>query len=156
MYSITLGPLTLDFDAALITVPNNGDYDWMNEEWGDIRQEIVILQGETSAKVIGVTGRFAEKGPHAVEIISPHIFIESEVVDHLLTKPDTSGLSETEVRGAVRTVRHSWGKLISLNWKELGYAPGGTEYCILPTGGPAISMGFLRLDWNGLRIRPTS
>ena len=61
MYSIALGLLTLDFDTALIMVSNNGDYDWMNEEWRDIRQEIVILQGETSAKVIGVTGRFAEK-----------------------------------------------------------------------------------------------
>ncbi|SKC93620.1 hypothetical protein SAMN05446935_6340 [Burkholderia sp. YR290] len=103
MYSIALGLLTLDFDAALITVPNNGDYDWMNGEWRNMRQEIVILQGETSAKVIGVTGRFAEKGPHTVEIISPHIFIESEVVEHLLTKPDMSGLSETKVLGAVRT-----------------------------------------------------
>lgn len=156
MYSIALGLLTLDFDTALITVSNNGDYDWMNEEWRDIRQEIVILQGETSAKVIGVTGRFAEKGPHTVEIVSPHIFIESEVVEHLLTKPDTAGLSETNVRGVVRTKRFPWGKLISLNWRELGYAPGGVEYCILPTDGPAISMGFLRLDWNGLRIRPSS
>ena len=37
MYSIALGLLTLDFDAALITVPDSGDYDWMNEEWRDMR-----------------------------------------------------------------------------------------------------------------------
>ena len=108
------------------------------------------------AKVIGVTGRFAEKGPHTVEIISPHIFSEIDVVEHLLKKPDTSGLSPIKVREAVRIMRFSWGKRICLIWRELGYAPGGMEYCILPTDFPAISMGFLRLDWTGLRIRPSS
>lgn len=156
MYSIALGPLTLDFDTALIIVPRNGDYDWMNEEWIDVRQEIEVIQGETSAKVIGVTGRFAEKGLHVIEILSPRIFVESEVVEHLLSKPDTSGLSENKVRGAVRTTHFPWGKLVSLNWKELGYAPGGTEYCLLPIDGPAISTGYLRLDWAGVRVRPSS
>ena len=156
MYSIALGLLTLDFGAALISAPSNGDYDWMNEDWSHIRQEIAVIQRETSAKVIGVTGRFAEKGPHVVEILLPHIFVENEVVEHLLAKTDSSGLGKTKLREAVRTTCFSWGKLVSLNWSKLGYAPGGTEYCILPIDGPAISMGFLRLDWAGLRIRPSS
>lgn len=156
MYSIALGPLTLYFDAAMITVPSNGDYDWMNEEWIDVRQEIEVVQCGTSATVIGVTGRFAQKGPHVIEVLSPHIYAESEVVEHLLSKPDTSGISEDKVRGAIHTTLFPWGKLVSLDWSELGYAPGGTEYCLLPTGGPAISTGHLRLDWAGVRIRPSA
>ena len=74
MYSIALGLLTLDFDTALIMVSNNGDYDWMNEEWRDIRQEIVILQGETSAKVIGVTGRFAERPTYGRDHFAAHLY----------------------------------------------------------------------------------
>ncbi|WP_175751991.1 hypothetical protein [Burkholderia ambifaria] len=156
MYSIALGPFTLDFDAALIRVSSDGDYDWMNEEWIDVQQEIVIVQGEISAKVIGVTGRFSEKGPHIIEILSPRIFVESEIVEHLLSKSSASGQGESKMRGAVHTTHFSWGKLVSLNWMELGYAPGGTEYCILPTDGPAISTGYLRLDWASVRIRPSS
>lgn len=153
MYSIVLGPLTLDFDAAMIMVPSNGDYDWMNEEWIDVRQEIEIVQGDTSAKVIGVTGRYTEKGPHVIEILSPRLFVESEVIEHLLSSPDSAGISKRKMQHAVRTAEFPWGTLVSLDWGELGYAPGGMEYCILPTDGPAISMGYLRLDWAGVRIR---
>jgi hypothetical protein len=156
MYSIALGPLTLDFDAAMIMVPSIGDYDWMNDEWIDTRQEIEVVQGDTSATVIGVTGRFAQKGPHLIESLSPCIYIENEVVEHLLSKSDISGLPENIVRGAVQTAHFPWGKLVSMNWGSLGYAPGGVAYCLLPTGGPAISVGHLRLDWAGVRIRPST
>ena len=56
MYSIALGSLTLDLDAAMIMVPSNGDYDWMNEDWTDTQQEIEVVKGETSATVSGLTG----------------------------------------------------------------------------------------------------
>ncbi|WP_442782318.1 hypothetical protein [Collimonas fungivorans] len=153
MYSIPLGALVLDFDAAMIMVPSNGNYDWMNDQWIDTRQEIEIVQTDTSATVIGVTGRPAQKGPHLIEILSPRIHVESEVVEHLLSKPDISGLPENIVRGAVQIAYFSWGKLVSQDWGSLGYAPGGVEYCLLPTGGPAISVGHLRLDWTGVHIR---
>jgi hypothetical protein len=152
MYSIALGSLTLEFGAALIEVPCNGSYDWLNEDWDEIPQEIQIVQGDTSAIVTGLTGRFAEKGPHWVEVISPCIFCECDVVEHLLSKPDTSGQSESEIRDALRTANFPWGKLVSLNWGSLGYAPGGTEYCLLPSSSPAISLGFLRLDWASVRV----
>lgn len=156
MYSISLGPLTLDFDAAMIMVPSNGDYDWMTEDWVDTRQEIEVTQGDTSATVIGVTGLFAQKGPHLIEVLLPRIYVETEVVEYLLSKPDTSGLRENVVRRAVQTVHFSWGMLVSLNWGSLSYAPGGVEYCLLPTGCPAISVGYLRLDWASVRVRPST
>ncbi|SEI20717.1 hypothetical protein [Paraburkholderia hospita] len=156
MYSIALGPLTLDFDSAMIMVPSNGDYDWMNEDWIEVRQEIEVVQGETSATVIGLAGRFTQTGPHIIEIVSPRIFVESEVVEHLLSKHHTFGLSENTMRGAVHTMHFPWGKLVSLDWTKLGYAPGGVEYCLLPTDGPAISTGYLRLDWTSVRLRSSS
>jgi len=96
------------------------------------------------------------EGPHLIEILSPHIYVENEVVEHLLSKSDTSGLPENIVKGAVQIAHFSWGTLVSLNWGLLGYAPGGVEYCLLPIGGPAISVGHLRLDWTGVHIRPST
>ena len=154
MYSVDLELLRLDFETATIKVPRNGNYDWMNEDWIDTQQRIELVQAEKSATVLCETGRFAEKGPHSIEILVPHLYGESEVVAHLLSKPTTSGLHESVVRQAVRVDLYSWGKLISLNWGLLGYAPGGVQYCLLPTGFPAVSVGFLQLDWASARIRP--
>ncbi|KAG8153335.1 hypothetical protein [Burkholderia catarinensis] len=156
MYSINLGLVRLDFEAAVIKVPCNGDYDWMTEEWIDTRQEIDIVQAVQSATVFGTTGRFAQNGPHLVEVLLPHLYVEKEVVAHLQSKPDTSQLPERIVRDAVKTDHYSWGKLISMDWGSLGYAPGGLEYCLLPIDGPAISIGFLRLDWTSVRIHRSS
>ncbi|WP_322012598.1 hypothetical protein [Paraburkholderia sp. J12] len=49
----------LNLNAAMIMVPSNGDYDWMNGEWRDTQQEIEVIQGNTSATVIGKSGRIA-------------------------------------------------------------------------------------------------
>jgi hypothetical protein len=152
MYSIDLGLLRLDFEAAIIKVPRNRDYDWMNEDWVDTQQQIEIVQAELSATVFGATGRFAQTGPHLIEILSPHLYAAKEVVAHLLSKPNTSGLPESIVRDAVKTDHYSWGSLMSMDWGSLGYAPGGVEYCLLPNDGPAISIGFLRLKWTSVRI----
>nr|WKF61893.1 hypothetical protein HUO10_006425 [Paraburkholderia busanensis] len=65
----------------------------------------------------------------------------------------TSGLNGNVAQESVHAMDFSWGTLVSLNWSELGYAPGGTEYCLLPNDGPAISIGHLRLDWTSVRFR---
>lgn len=154
MYSVDLEILMLDFDTAMIKVPRDGNYDWMNEDWIETRQRIEIFQGERSATVLSSTGQFSPKGSHSIEILSPQMYTTEEVIAHLLAKPNPSGLPEGVIRKSVEIDHHSWGNLISLNWGALGYAPGGTEYCLLPDGSPAISIGFLRLDWKSVRICP--
>ena len=152
MYSIDLGLVRLDFEKTIIEVPRNGDYDWMNEDWIDTQQQIEIVQDEQSATVFGSTGRFAQIGPHLIGILSPHLYVEKEVVAYLLSRSNTSGLPEKIVRGAVKIDHYSWGTLISVDWGSLGHAPGGVEYCLLPIAGPAILIGFLRLDWTSVQI----
>jgi len=156
MYSIDLGLMRLDFKAAIINVPRHGDYDWMNADWIDTQQGIEIVQSERSATVFCTTGRFAQKGPHLIEVVLPHLYSEKEVVAHLLSKPNTSGLPESMVRDAMKIEHFSWGMLFSMDWGSMGYAPGGVEYCLLPIDGPAISTGFLRLDWPSVQIHPSS
>lgn len=152
MYSVDLGLVKLHFKAAIVKVPRNGDYDWMNEDWIDKQQEIEIVQADQSATVLCATGRFAQKGPHLIEVLLPHLCTESDVVAHLLSKCNTAGLSENTVRDATKTDGFSWGALISMDWESLGYAPGGIEHCLLPIDGPAISIGLLRLDWPTVQI----
>ncbi|MEM5318178.1 hypothetical protein [Paraburkholderia sp. JHI869] len=156
MYSIELGLVRLDFRTAIIKVPRNGDYDSMNEDWIDTEQEIELVQAAQSATVFCSTGRFAQKEPHLVEILFPHLFAEKEVAAHLLSKSDMSGSPENMMRDAVKTDHYSWGRLISMDWGSMGYAPGGVEYCLLPIDGPAISTGFLRLDWPSVQIHASS
>ncbi len=63
MHCIDLGLLQLSFEAALISVPRDGvDYDWLNEDWIDTPQQIEIVQGDGSATVVCMTGRFTQKG----------------------------------------------------------------------------------------------
>jgi hypothetical protein len=62
MYSIDLGVLRLDFEAAMMTVPRDGtSYDWLNEDWVEAHQAVEIIQADASATVIGVTGRYGLK-----------------------------------------------------------------------------------------------
>lgn len=156
MYSVDLGLVRLDFKAAVINVPRNGDYDWMNADWIDTQQEIEIVQLEQTATVFCATGRFAQVGPHLIEVLLPRLYTEKEVAAHLLSKPNTSRSPENMARDAVKVDRHSWGKLISMDWRAMGHAPGGIEYCLLPIDGPAISTGFLRLDWPSVEIHKPS
>ncbi|MDB0571799.1 hypothetical protein LBW59_13600 [Ralstonia solanacearum] len=156
MYSIDLGEFRLDFESAIIWAPCDGtNYDWLNPDWADTPQQIEIVQGDGSASVIGLTGRFAQRGPHAVRILAPSIRTEQGVVEHLLRKAGPPELPWDIKRAAIKSQDFPWGTLLSLDYCVLGYAPGGTEYCLLPIGGPAISLDFLRLDWATVRIYRT-
>lgn len=156
MYSINLGMLKLEFESALVRVPRDGvNYDWLNDDWIDTQQQIEIEQDDCSATVIGLTGRFAQKGPHSIRILTPLIETEEGVIAHLLGKADQPELPRDFLRAAVSSQAFHWGKLLSLDWGALSYAPGGVEYCLLPVGGPAVSVGFLRLDWATVRLSRT-
>lgn len=154
MYSLDLEVLRLDFVAAMIKVPLDGYYDWMNEEWVDTPQELEITHSKAGVTVFSSVGRFAQKGPHLIEILSPQVHTEEGVVAYLRAKPGNTGLSEDALQKAVKVDTYLWGRLFSLDWISLGYAPGGTEYCLLPTGGPAITIGFLSLDWTSIQVHP--
>ncbi|KHK55790.1 hypothetical protein PI87_12285 [Ralstonia sp. A12] len=154
MYSIDLGTLKLEFESARVMVPRDGvTYDWFNNDWIDTQQQIEIEQSDGSAMVTGLTGRFTQRGPYRVGIVTPRIDTEQGVIEYLQSKPPRSELATSEaVQAAVKSQDFHWGKLLSLDWTALGYAPGGTEYCLLPAGGPAISVDLLRLDWATVRV----
>lgn len=126
-------------------------YDWLNEDWVETHQAVEIVQADASATVIGVAGRYGLKRAHLVEVLSPGICAENELVRHPLSRP-YAGISTDTVHKAVKFECFAWGTLVSLNWNSLGYAPGGLEYWLLPPGGPAISVGLLWLDWASVRI----
>lgn len=155
MYSIDLGSLRISFAAALVSAPCSGiNHDWLNEEWRDTPQELKIHQGESSAKIMGLTGFGAEKGQHVIHVIEPPIKTEHELMAYFLKKAEISKFPQEILLNAINSLEYPWGKLVSLNWTVLGYAPGGTEYCVLPTNFSAISLGFLRLDWPTVRVYP--
>jgi hypothetical protein len=87
MYSIDLRVLRLDFEAAIMAIPRDGtSYDWLNEDWIDTPQAIEIIQADASAVVIGMPGRYGLKGVHLVEILPPRIYVEDDLVKHLLSQ----------------------------------------------------------------------
>ncbi|UCJ18772.1 hypothetical protein K5Q02_10560 [Pseudomonas sp. MM211] len=155
MYSIDLGSLRISFAAALVSAPYSGiNHDWLSEDWRDTSQELKIHQGERSATITGLTGFGAEKGQHVIHVIEPPIKTEHELLAYFLKKAEISKFPQEILLNAVSSLEYSWGKLVSLNWTALGYAPGGAEYCVLPTNFSAISLGFLRLDWPTVRVYP--
>ncbi|GEM_PF-3691496 len=80
---------------------------------------------------------------------------EEGAIAHLLSKAGKPELPRDFLRAAVHSQKFHWGKLLSLDWGALSYVPGGVEYCLLPAGGPAVSVGFLRLDWATVRLNRT-
>ena len=154
MYSIDLGTPKLEFESALIMVPRDGvTYDWLNNDWVDTQQQIEIEQSDGSATVTGLTRSFPPRDPYLVRIVTPLINTEQGVIEYLQSQPIRSELATSDaLRAAIKSQDFQWGKLLSLDWTALGYAPGGTEYCLLPAGGPAISVGLLRLDWATVRV----
>lgn len=154
MHSITVGEVEVSFESALISVPRDGsDHDWLCNDWVDVRQTIDVIQADGWATVTGLTGIAPEKGTHVVRLLAPTAYTEHEVVDYFVRSATTSNVSREAIVEAVEINGHSWGRLISLNWSVLGYAPGGIEYCILPTNGCAITLGHLRLKWATVEIR---
>jgi hypothetical protein len=157
MYSIELRSVKICFASALISVPRDGsDYDWINDEWVDIAQQIEIVQAGESATVYGLTGYGAEKGCHVIQVIDPPIYTEYELLEHLLKGAAVTKLPRETLLPAVAFASYPWGKLISLNWKTIGYAPGGVEHYMLPSDGSAIHLGFLRLNWPSVQIYATA
>ncbi|WP_155952615.1 hypothetical protein [Pseudomonas sp. URMO17WK12:I4] len=155
MYSIDLGSLRIYFAAALVSVPSSGvNHDWLSEEWKDTPQKLKIHQDETSVTITGLAGFGAGKGKHVIHVIEPLIKTEHELRAYFLKKAEISKLKQGVLLNAINSLEYPWGKLVSLNWTALGYAPGGAEYCILPANFSAISLGFLRLDWSTVRIHP--
>ncbi|WP_020070486.1 hypothetical protein [Paraburkholderia caledonica] len=108
MYSIDLGLMRLDFKAAIINVPRNGDYDWMNADWIDAQQGIEIVQSERSATVFCTTGRFAQKGPHLIEVVLPHLYSEKSLRT-FCPNQIRQDLPESMVRDAMKIEHFSWG-----------------------------------------------
>jgi hypothetical protein len=153
MYSITVGNVDLSFESALISVPRDGsDHDWLCNAWVDTCQDIDVIQANGYATVLGLTGWATEKGPHVVRLVEPLTDTEQAVVDYYVRLAFAVKVPREATLSAIQTVSYSWGKLISLNWGALGYAPGGCEYCILPFDSFAICLGHLRLDWAKVKV----
>ena len=158
MYSVQLGRLVLEFERALIHVPQNAgglDYDsgdW-KDEWIDREQQIEVHQRRHHAMVMGLNGFGKQRGEHRVEVVEPGMTDLHATCDYLVAQAAISPTENELVRAAVEVTVFPCGQVLSLNWSALGYAPGGRQYCLLPHGLPAISTGFLRLDWKSVAVR---
>jgi hypothetical protein len=154
MHSITVGNLVLSFKSALISVPRDGSsYDWLCNDWVDMSQPIEITQTDLQTTVTGLIGTSTQKGPHIIRYLQPSACSEQQVIEwfaRLYTSATSPSIED--INNAVMITSYPWGKLISLNWGALGYAPGGVEHCILPIKSCAVSLGCLRLDWTNLEV----
>jgi hypothetical protein len=63
-------------------------------------------------------------------------------------------VEESKIRQSIKVKNFNWGNVVSLRWSDLGYAPGGDENYLLPANGNAIALGFLRFNWEKLKICP--
>jgi hypothetical protein len=153
MHSITVGSVEVSFESALISIPQDGfDHDWLCDVWVDARQPINVMQADGWVTVIGLTGMATEKCPHVVCHLHPPAYTEEDVIEYFVSLAAAANTPREAANNAVVIVSYPWGKLISLNWSALGYAPGGSEYCMLPTDSCAISLGHLRLDWATVQV----
>ncbi|WP_156401427.1 hypothetical protein [Duganella sp. Root1480D1] len=153
MHSIIIGPFEVRFEPALVSVPRDGtEYDWICEDWVEVRHLLEIEQADGWATVIGLNGGPRDKKPHVVRPLSPTAFTEQEIVEYFIKSASTAYTSRDQIKNLISTTNYPWGKVVSLNWTALGYAPGGTEFCMLPNDGCAISLGHLALDWATVKV----
>lgn len=158
MYSIRLGQVVLEFERALIRVPQKvgapeGGADEWSEEWADRPQHIEVRQHRRHAVVVGLDGFGAQRGEHRVEMLEPPVHSLPAALAYLVAQAAASEGENELVRQTVDVAEFPCGQVLSLNWSALGYAPGGRQYCLLPHDLPAIGTGFLRLDWQGVTVR---
>ncbi|SFG78048.1 hypothetical protein SAMN05518865_11872 [Duganella sp. CF458] len=153
MHTITIGAFELSFEPALVSVPRDGsDYDWLCNDWIGVRHLIKIEQADGWATVTGLNGGPTEKRRHVIRPLLPTALTDSEIVDHFVQSALTEYRTREDIEKQIAITNYPWGNLVSLNWTSHGYAPGGTEYCMLLNEGIAISLGLLALDWSTIKI----
>lgn len=152
MHSITIGPFEVRFEPALVSVPRDGsEYDWLCDDWIEVPHLIKIEQADGWATVTGLNGGPTEKRRNVVRPLRPAALTESEIVDYFIQSALTEYCTREDIEKQIAVTNYQWGKLVSLNWTALGYAPGGTEYCMLPNDGVAISLDLLALEWTTMK-----
>ena len=150
---LVLGNIVLEFDSALTSVPSNGaDWDWVVDSWDEVVQDIKIEQQDGFATIHGLTGNGPGKGENRVSVLLPEIKSEQDVFRYYENKLSGRHVEKSQINDAISTEEYSWGKVIALSWHRMGFAPGGTEYCMLPHEGPVISTGFIKLNWISVKI----
>lgn len=155
MHSIIIGTFEVRFEPALVSVPRNGgDYDWLCDDWMEVRHLIEVEQADGWATVIGLNGSPREKRSHVIRPLQPAAITEQEIFDYFISSALNAHTSLAEIENPISIATYPWGKLVSLNWTDLDYAPGGTEFCMLPNDGYAISFGLLALDWDTVQLSP--
>lgn len=153
MHSITIGEFDIRFEPALVSVPRDGtEYDWLCNDWVRVRHLIEIEQADGWATVTGMNGSPREKRAHVVRPLQPAALTEDKIVDHFIESALTAHTSVEEIISLIAITSYPWGRLVSLNWTALDYAPGGTEFCMLPNDGYAISLGLLALEWATVQV----
>jgi hypothetical protein len=121
--------------------------DWMDSDNQNDDQYLPNAEAERVAK-------------EHIHELDPALYTAEEVQNYLANKAksvnrSTSYIDAAIIDAAIGSELFPWGKLIFLKWHELGFAPGGTEYCILANGLPALTLGFQRLNWNSIEIKPS-
>jgi len=156
MYRVCLGvgkKVFMEFERALIHVP--GQVSWehgVHAQWEDRSQKIAVRQKTGYALVEGIDGFHPQRGGHRIEIPEPAMLTGEQVTSYLGARASVSMAAGAAIQSAIRVEEFDCGQVFCLNHGALGHAAGGCEYCLLPVGGSAISTGYLRLDWNGVRV----
>lgn len=150
MYSFIVGSIRVPFSSAMMTVSRDiSHHDWRDDEGVYARQDIHTLQGLGSATVKGLNGMRREMGPHAVQVLNPRVFTETEPALHLAR---SGGSTAEEILSVMTSTDYDWGKLVEINWTALEYVPGGFFYYLLPLDHPVVDLAGLKLDWPSIAI----
>jgi hypothetical protein len=75
-------------------------------------------------------------------------------IDEVVEKFRVKAGSDSVANNATSRHVFHWGTLLKLNWGLLGYAPGGVEHYLFPTGTRGVHFEFLQANWDDLIIKP--
>lgn len=154
MYFVHVGPVTISFASAVMTVPRQIQHqDWYDEEGVYVPQPIAIKQNDSFAILSSEVGSMGEKGPHHVKVCEPFVYKVSDLAKQLADQKQNLHTLD-EILQIMMLTDYSWGKLLACDWDKLDYVPGFVCYYLLPHACPAINIGTLKLDWPTVNVMP--
>lgn len=150
---IILKGISVQFEKALAVVAaDHSEWDWICKDWVEVPQDVSIEQTDGVAIVTAYSSAGNTKVTNRIYVVEPIVFSNDQAVSFILTKISDSNVNLSDFQSAISRQDFDYGYVYSLAWHNLGYAPGGFEYFVLPFNGPLFTTGFLKLDWKNVKV----